>query len=190
MIVDSPDQVLWRYLALKEQLGSPATRSPVIDRGLVFGDECVHCSADVEDAKLEERDKKTGASRWVCSRCHAAWPVDVAFLLRNEFQSSRRPNGASAEKLSQLATLGSVLDGLLLREQRIYLLLYLYEGVGSYDDVAAEANKRWPTFHPPYGTRGPRPQRWTEWAVRKVVTEARKRVMENVRSRAIGPRYA
>lgn len=181
-MISSPDQVLWAYLELRQRLGSPTARDAVIDRGLVFGDFCSNaaCKAPKELAKLEERDPKSKASRWICSECAAAWPVDLAFLLRNEFQSSPRGD-AGADLYAQMATYGTMLSRLPLREQRIYLLLYLYEGVGAYRDVADAANRRFPRTAPPHGQRGPRQNHWTEWTVRRCITAARRRLNDQLR---------
>ena len=115
-MISSPDQVLWLYLELRQKLGSPAARDTVAERGLVFGDFCgsKECKAPKESARLEERDPKSGASRWICQECGAAWPVDLAFLLRNEFQSSPRGD-AGAELYAQMATYGGMLSRLPLR---------------------------------------------------------------------------
>lgn len=184
MVITSPDQLLWRYLELRQKLGAPAARQTVVDRGLVFGDRCSQCKAPEADARLEERDEKAEASRWICSKCQAVWPVDLAFLLRNEFQSTPKPD-AAADLYSLLGTYSMILSALPLREQRVYLLLYLYENVGGYDQVAKEANRRWPRSSPPYGTRGPRPDGWTEWTVRRCVTDARRRINGELRARQL-----
>lgn len=186
MVISSPDEVLWRYLELRQKLGAPAARHTVVDRGLVFGDRCAQCKAPEADARLEERDERAKASRWVCSKCAAVWPVDLAFLLRNEFQSTPKPD-AAADLYSLLGTYSQILSGLTLREQRVYLLLYLYENVGAYDQVAREANKRWPRSNPPTGSRGPRPNVWTEWGVRRCVTGARRRINDDLRARRLKP---
>ncbi len=186
-IVTNPDSVLWRYMQLRQRLGSPSARSPIVDRGLVFGDKCPECKA--KDSRLEQLDEKSGASRWVCGAegCGQPWPVDVAFLLRNEFSSSRRPD-ASSDLYADLGTYSKILDRLLLREKRIYLLLYLYEDVGGYEKVAFEANQRWPSFRPPYGTRGPKPARWSKWTVQRVITDGRRRIRDDLRARGLAPR--
>ncbi len=187
MVVGSPDEVLWRYLALRERLGTPRTWRPVIDRGLVFGDSCLTCGASAKEARLEERDDRSGASRWVCAKdgCGAAWPVDLKFLLRYDPKSSPRPDG-EVELFARLADLAKILDALLLREQRIYLLLYLYEGAGGFEEVARAANERWPTFRPPGGSRGPKPSTWSKHTVRQVVTAARSRINAELRQRGMG----
>ena len=184
MFIDSPDEVLWRYLELRQKLGSPAARNTVAERGLVFGDECAECEAPEKGARLEQHCEKTRASRWVCSACDAPWPVDVAFLLRNEFQSAPRP-GVQMELYALLGTYSQILSGLPLREQRCYLLLYLYENVGDYLAVADEMRRRWPRSHPPNGRHGPSPGGWTEWAVRRTVTDARKRINADLRARGL-----
>lgn len=187
VVVQSPDEVLWRYLALRQKLGAPAARQVVVDRGLVFGDECDNCKAPSKEARLEEWDEKTRASRWMCTECDRPWPVDLKFLLRNEFQSSRRPSQGE-ELHALLATYSKILSRLLLREQRIYLLLYLYENVGGYEEVAKEANQRWPNFKPPYGNRGPKPNGWTKHTVNRVVVDARRRLNDELRVRHMKPR--
>ncbi len=189
LIVESPDDVLWRYLALRQKIGAPSARNAVVDKGLVFGDECVACGESLEVARVEERDEKTKASRWVCSVCDAVWPVDLKFLLRNEFDSSPRP-GVGEELYALLGTYSTILSRLLLREQRIYLLLYLYENVGGYEEVARVANERWPRFRPPYGQRGPRPNGWTKWTVGRCVVDARRRINDELRTRSMKPRVA
>lgn len=191
MFVGSPDDVLWRYLALRERLSAPASRLTVVDQGLVFGDVCANkkCRASSDDARLEEQDARSGASRWMCNACGTVWPVDLAFLLRNEFQTTPRPD-ASADLYARLGDYARILTRLLLREQRIYLLLYLYEGVGGYEEVAKAANTRWPTFRPPYGNRGPRPSYWTKHSVSRVVTDARKRINGELRHSGMRPRTA
>ncbi len=187
-VVTNPDSVLWRYLQLRQRLGSPSARNPVVDRGLVFGDHCLKCGARNEEARLEEIDQRSGASRWICGveGCREPWPVDLGFLLRNDFQSTPRPD-ASADLYADLGTYALILGKLLLREQRIYLLLYQYEDL-CLESVADEANARWPTFHPPYGSRGPRPTRWSRWTVQRVVTDARRRLNDELRVRGLKPR--
>lgn len=189
MFVSSPDDVLWRYLALRERIASASGRQPIAEKGLVFADKCPRCKATEKDARLEEIDERTNASRWICIECEAAWPVEVAFLLRNEFQSSPKPD-AAADLYAELATWHQILSKLLLREQRIYLLLYLYENVGGYGEVALEANRRWPGSRPPHGQRGPRPAIWTPWTVQRVVVDARRRLNEELRHRGFRGRYA
>lgn len=181
MNIGSPDEVLWRYLELKEKLGAPAGRNVIAERGLVFGDRCEQCG---ESEFHEEHSEKTRAVRYMCSKCHAVWPVDIAFLLRNEFQSSRRGD-VGGELFALMATYGSILASLPLREQRVYLLLYLYENVGAYDLVAREASKRWPRSIPPWGGRGPRPSQWSEWGVRRVIADARRRINGELRARGL-----
>ncbi len=182
-MIGSPDELLWRYLDLRRRLTSPGVRSPVAERGLVFGAKCDAC-AQVGASRLEEYCKQTSASRWVCSECNAPWPVDVQFLLRNEFQSSPRP-GQAWNDLAALGTYSQILSRLPLREQRCYLLLYLYENIGDYADVALEMNRRWPRSNPPTGRFGPSPKHWTEWTVRRTVTDARKRINEDLRARGL-----
>ena len=189
MFVKSPDEVLWRYLALRERIASASGRQPIAEKGLVFADKCPACGVLEADARMEEHDDRTGASRWVCIECEAAWPVEVAFLLRNEFQSSPKPD-AAADLYAELATYHQILTKLLLREQRIYLLLYLYEDVGGYREVALEANRRWPTFRPPHGSRGPRPSIWSSWTVQRVVVDARRRLNDELRHRGLRGRFA
>lgn len=178
MQIGSPDEVLWRYLELKEKLGAPAGRNAIAERGLVFGDRCGECG---ESMFHEEHSEKTKAVRYMCSKCNAPWPVDVAFLLRNEFQSSRRGDVAG-DLYALMATYSSILSKLQLREKRVYLLLYLYENVGGYDLVAKEATKRWPRSVPPTGGRGPRANGWSEWSVRRVVTDARRRINDELQA--------
>lgn len=184
MKIGSPDEVLWRYLELKRRLSAPASRQSLIaDRGLVFGDKCKTCAGETFH---EERSEKSLAIRYICSNeeCAKPWPVDLAFLLRNEFQSTRRSNGA-AELFALMATYSQILKCLPLRDQRIYLLLYLYEGLGGYDQVAREATMRWPRSVPPWGGRGPRPTSWSAWGVRRVVHDARRRINDELRVRGI-----
>lgn len=189
MFVSSPDDVLWRYLSLRERIASASGRQPIADKGLVWADKCPACGALDHDARMEEIDDRTSASRWVCVECLGAWPVEIAFLLRNEFQSTPKPDAAQ-DLYAELATYHQILTKLLLREQRIYLLLYLYENVGGYREVALEATRRWPTFRPPHGQRGPRPATWTPWTVQRVVVDARRRVNEELRHRGLRGRYA
>lgn len=177
-------------MQLRQRLGSPSARHPVVDQGIVFGDKCDRCKAT--ETCLEQLDERSGASRWVCGAegCGEPWPVDVKFLLRNEFQATRRPD-ASADLYADLGTYSQILGKLLLREQRIYLLLYLYEDVGGYEEVAFEANQRWPAFHPPMrGTRGPKAERWSRWTVNRVVVDARRRINDELRVRGLKPRTA
>lgn len=184
MVIRTPDEVLWRYLELRQKLGAPSARDTVAERGLVFGEKCPECDAPERLARLEQLNPKTGASRWTCSTCNALWPVDVAFLLRNEFQSTPRPD-ASGDLYALLGTYSQILGKLPLREQRCYLLLYLYENVGDYEAVAVEMNRRWPRSRPPNGAHGPSPRGWTEWAVRRTVTDARKRINSDLRARGL-----
>jgi hypothetical protein len=181
VIIGSPDAVLWRYLELKEKLGAPAGRNAIAERGLVFGDRCASCAGTVFH---EEHSERTKAIRYVCSGCEASWPVDVAFLLRNEFQSSRHGD-IGGDLRALMADYGAILSKLQLREKRIYLLLYLYENVGCYESVAKEATKRWPRSIPPWGGRGPRPGGWTEWGVRRVVTDARRAINDELQARGM-----
>lgn len=184
MKIGSPDEVFWRYLELKQRLGAPASRSSLIaDRGFVFGEKCGRCGGK---SFHEEHSAKSQAIRYACSDpdCGAAWPVDVAFLLRNEFQNTRRPDGAG-DLFALMATYSQILRCLPLREQRVYLLLYLYEDLGGYDDVAREASRRWPRSIPPWGGRGPRPREWSSWGVRRVVNDARRRINDELRVRGI-----
>lgn len=182
--IGSPDEVFWRYLELKRRLSAPASRQSLIaERGLVFGDKCRSCKGDTFH---EERSEKSPAIRYVCSNdeCGKAWPVDLAFLLRNEFQNTRRTDGVG-DLFALMATYSQILNCLPLREQRIYLLLYLYEGLGGYDQVAVEATRRWPRSVPPWGGRGQRPTAWSAWGVRRAVTDARRRINEELRMRGI-----
>jgi transposase-like protein len=189
VFVKSPDDILWRYLSLRERIASASGRQPVAEKGLVFAEKCPGCKALDREARMEEQDKRTGASRWVCIECEAAWPVEVAFLLRNEFQSTPKVD-AAADLYAELATYYQMLSKLLLREQRIYLLLYLYENVGGYREVALESNRRWPTFRPPHGSRGPRPATWSSWTVQRVIVDARRRLNDELRHRGLRGRYA
>jgi hypothetical protein len=56
--------------------------------------------------------------------------------------------------------------------------------------VAQEANRRWPTFRPPYGSRGPRPAGWTKHSVSRVITDARRRINHELRTRGMRGRFA
>ena len=181
--------MLWRYLELRESLGSPATgREPVADRGLVFDETCPNCHETDGDSRVEERDEKSGASRWICGGCGRAWPVALKSLLWSDFQSSKRgdPRG---DLYADLGTYYQILSRLLLREQRIYLLLHLFEG-RSYEEAALEANRRWPGAKPPHGQRGPRPVGWSRWTVQTTVVAARRRVNDELRARQMLPRFA
>ena len=192
MVVRSPDEVLWRWLELREQLANPSARITVAEKGLVFPEKCPVCKALGVDARREDYDDVRKVSRWLCAKCEetgrvTVWPVDVAFLLRNEFDHTPVPDGA-AELYATMATYGKILSGLSLREQRIYLLLYLYENVGAYDQVAVEASRRWPRSRPPTGSRGHRPDRWSEWTVRRCIIDARRRINDELRVRGMKPR--
>ena len=189
MVVRSPDEVLWRWLELREQLSSASARVTVAEKGLVFADKCPTCKATSDDARLEEYDDVRKVSRWVCYACGESgrvtvWPVDVAFLLRSEFDHTPVRDGA-ADLYATMATFGKILSVLTLREQRIYLLLYLYENIGAYDQVAVEAGRRWPRSRPPVGTRGSRPDRWSEWTVRRCINDARRRITDELRVRGL-----
>lgn len=175
----SPDDVLWRFLRLRERLGAPRRAHRVIDRGLVFGDRCQDCGASAETAWFDEyiRDPRTGVPGWryLCAECGQPWPVDVAFLLRNTIQSSGRSGGLDSQ-MNTLALYSSLLSVLDLRQQRVYLLLYLYENIGSYAAVADEMNKRFPRSSPPQSARGPRAGGWSEWSVRQTINGARQKL--------------
>lgn len=188
MIVGDPDSVLWRYLELRGKLESGSPRDLVAERGLVFDELCGNCKASDADARIEERDEKSKASRWICSECDRAWPVELKSLLWNDFQSSpvADPTG---DIRADLGTYYQILSRLLLREQRIYLLLVLFER-RSYEEAAAEANRRWPQFRPPYGQRGPRPTVWSKWTIQRVVVDGRRRVNDELRARGLKPRFA
>ena len=172
----SPDRLFWEYLRLREKLHSPAVRNSVAGTGLVFGDYCKECRAPGHLARLEETCERTGASRYRCAKCQAIWPVDVAFLLRNEFQAT--PRLQSADLYAKLGTYARILNRLTIRERRVYLLLFLYESVGGYEEVAKEMNRRFPRSAPPSGARGPKPGEWSVWAVRRTVNDARRRLRD------------
>lgn len=163
-----PDDVLERWLRLREELGSPRASSLVAEKGLLFSLVCTRCGADGSH-RAEEREKRTGASRWVCSHCSAPWNVAQGFLLQNEFDSHPRPGRLDA-RFAELGTYAKILSDLSQAQQRIYLLLYLHENVGSYQDAADEANRRWPNMRPR------NTDRWTEWTVRKIVADSRRRI--------------
>lgn len=188
MVVRSPDEVFWRYLELRETLDSPTAREPVADQGLVFDEKCPHCGEPESDSRVEERDERSRASRWLCGGCGRPWPVELKSLLWCDFQSSKvgDPRG---DLYADLGTYYQILSKLLLREQRIYLLLHLFEG-RSYEETALEANRRWPTFHPPHGQRGPRPNIWSRWTIQRTVVDSRRRVNDELRARHMAPRYA
>lgn len=177
------DRIFWEYLRLREKLASPAPRQTVAETGLVFGQHCKECRAPVREACLEERCRKTGASRYRCTHCQAIWPVDVAFLLRNEFQDSRTSN--ATDLYHRLALYSRLLNTLTVRERRVYLLLFLYEGLSSYEEVAKEMQRRFPRSLPPSGARGPRPAAWSEWAVRRTIHDARRRLRDNAQAHAV-----
>ena len=182
--------MLFRYLELRERLESASPRSPIADKGLVFEPICgnPNCKALDADARLEEIDERSKASRWLCVECGAAWPVELKWLLWNDFQSTpvRDPTG---DLRADLGTYYQILSRLLLREQRIYLLLVLFER-RSYEDAAIEANRRWGNFRPPHGQRGPRPERWSKWTIQRVVMDGRRRVSHELRARGLKPRFA
>ena len=181
MKIANPDQVLWRYLELQRRLGAVPSKPLVAMRGLTFGQRCAQCRTDSDSARLEEHDPERGASRWVCSACGAAWPVNLQFLMRG-FHA--RPSDQRATLLAELATLRTVLEQLGRIEQIVYLLLTLYENRG-LDEAAAEMNQRFRALRPPHGQRGPRPEAWTPWAVRRCVGEARTRVRLELRERGL-----
>lgn len=180
--LDAPDELLWAYLELRERLAQPASRSPVADSGRVYARHCSQCDAPAVEALLEERSDRKSTYVYRCRACQALWPVDTAFLLKSEVQMPRS-NGAVVV-WRNLALYERVLASLPLDEQRAYLLLYLYEGVGSYTDVAAEMRRRWPTSVPPSGRAGPRVRGWTEWAVRQAVNSARRKIRTSAMAHA------
>lgn len=190
LLISNPDSVLFRYLELRERLESASPREPVAERGLVFAEVCGNekCAAPSVDARVEEIDDRSKASRWICAECDKPWPVELKSLLWSDFQSSpvRDPTG---DLRADLGTFYQILSRLLLREQRIYLLLVLFEG-RSYEEAATEANRRWTNFRPPHGQRGPRPARWSKWTIQRVVVDGRRRVNHELRARGFKPRFA
>lgn len=184
MKIANPDDVLWRYLELQRRLGAVPSKPLVGSRGLTFGHQCAQCRADSESACLEEHDTARGASRWICARCGAAWPVNVQFLMRGFHARSRDGRG---DMLADLATLRRVLEQLGRHEQIVYLLLTLYENRAP-EDAAAEMNRRYRAIRPRHGQRGPRPEEWTPWTVRRCVGDARTQLRIELRERNLLPR--
>lgn len=172
-----PDEVLERWLTLREQLGSPGSSSLVVDKGLLFSLVCGRCGADATQ-RAEERHHKTGASRWICARCKAPWNVTQGFLLANEFDSHPRA-GAHDARYAELGTYAKILAELSVAQQRVYLLLYLHEAVGNYQAVADETNRRWPTMRPK------NTDRWTEWTVRRVISDSRRKILHGLHARNV-----
>jgi hypothetical protein len=165
-----PDSVFWRWLELRCRLASAPGHRIVVDRGNWYAPECPACG---KSRRIEAMDE-VGRSAWMCRDCGTPWPVDVGFLLANEYQRSLR--GELAElPFVEMTTLESVLRDLSLWQQRIYLQLYLYEDVGSYADVAREAARRWPRVRRP----------WSEWRTGAIVRAARDRVMASLARRAL-----
>ena len=175
-----PDDVLWRYLSLREQLDSVPSRSMIVGKGLAFGERCKNCRAPETEARLERHDPESGASRWNCSDCGIAWPVNVAFLLRGGVQE-RRVSGHT-DHLAELADLSKILSKLDKREQIIFLLLYQYEGLRAYAGIADALRARYPALTVPPGARGPRARAWSEWTVRRVVQNARSKIQRELRA--------
>ena len=167
-----PDAVLERYLELRERLESAPSQALQTERGLLFANACRQCRKT--DTRTEHRSEKSPAVSWRCSHCSAVWPVEVGFLLRNEFRGGRRPEYDRG--VVEMAALGAMLGRLSLQEKRVYLVLNLYEDVGSYGDVAVEAARRWPRMKPEqHGNTARRPE-WSEWTVRRTCDSARRKL--------------
>jgi len=181
----SAETVLWRCLALQQRLESIPSRPLAHARGLQFGARCIACRRPAEEARLEEYDAERRASRWLCMHCGCAWPVNVAFLLRGGLHETRR--SGRADELAELATLRAILERLTARQQVTYLLLYQYENIRDFDLLAAALRSRFPRMAVPHGSRGPRPEQWSAWAARTVVTESRARITAEIRARGLAP---
>lgn len=186
-MIRQPDDVLGRYLELKALHGAPRSQDLVAERGLMFAERCRKCGRKGDDVRTEEREAKTGASSWRCAHCSAVWPVEVGFLLRNEYRGGpRRSHDAG---LVELSALGKLLGRLSLQEKRVYLVLYLFEDVGGYAEVAAETARRWPRMKPKRVGNTAKPAVWSEWQVRQTVMAARRKLLPAI-GRRVGPRRA
>lgn len=175
----SPDDVLWRYLELRERLGSAPAHRLVAETGLLFDHRCPRCGAGSAARILVEKRlaHQVRGAAYRCTACQGSWPVHVGFLLRNEvggWRSLRRRGGLEAG-LTELAGYGLALSRLSMRERRIYLELYVFGQRGCYAAVAYEANRRWPRMKPLRDGRTAGP-RWTEWHVRVVCESARRKI--------------
>lgn len=174
-----PDEVPWRYLELRERLGSAPAHQLVSETGLLFDPRCPRCGAGPGARVLVEKRlaHQVRGAAYRCNNCQASWPVHLGFLLRNEvggWRSLRRRGGLEAA-LAELAGYGIALSRLSMRERRVYVALYVLEQRGCYAAVAHEANRRWPRMKPLRDGRTAG-SRWTEWHVRAVCDSARQKI--------------
>lgn len=167
--VSGPDAVFWRWLELQQRLRSTGGSHRIVDQGLIFGPRCLNCRGE----EMDERSSGAGSAAWFCAGCGSPWPIDIGHLLSHELRHSRRPGQSDLREAA--ADLSIALASLVQREQRAYLLLYLYENVGSYDVVAREMSKRFPRSKPP-GNGG----QWTEWSARRVISTARSKIVQSM----------
>lgn len=171
------DDFLWRWLELRESLESPAGADLVADTGLIFDTCCRKCSRPNTCEQFERRvrgSEKTVTS-YRCSVCQAPWPVEIAFLLRNEFSKTPHPPGIERQ-LVELATYSRLFSRLSMREVRAYLILFLFDGIRDYRELAEAIRERWPTMRPMNGSRAVGD--WTEWTARKTVSSARHKLRD------------
>lgn len=176
LVIETPDDVLWRWLELRAELSSPPGCDLVADTGLGFADACPRCG--LADSLTEHSKKGPGgktATAYRCGACQAPWPVEIRFLLRNEFFSSPRP-AAIEPQLIELGRLAAILSKLTMREQRVYLALYVFEGIRNLEELAKQAGERWPSMRPLNSGRAR--GGWSEWAARKTVESARRKIRD------------
>jgi hypothetical protein len=155
-----PDHVLPTWLALRQRLSSPAAQDPVVERGFHHEPICEFCdSTHRAESYVEEEGLATPF--WTCADCGKPWTSRPTVLIRGDFAERSRVRGGRV--FDVLATYGAALSRLTLWQRRLYLLLYLFEDVGGYGDVALAATRRWKRTE----------RQWSEWKARTLIAESR-----------------
>jgi hypothetical protein len=197
----TPDAVFYRWWELRAELEAPP---PQIGRwtgslGIRPSPHCARCGADAttwrEDplGPLVGEEPPNGSSpdpreepialpvlRAHCRRCGGVWILELAPVL------TPAASAPLTDRISELRTLGTVLELLEERHRRIYLQLYLLEKIGDHETVAETANARWPLMHPPVrGLTGPRAREWSRHTVGLLIREARGRITDAMMDRGL-----
>lgn len=158
------DDILFEFLEGVQRIQAPGAGRLIDDQGLTFAKacECGSTERDFAAIKLEEAPD-VEIERWVCSVCDALWVFNHGVIAVNEVKVPKS-GGAFEHQLDELRLFQDALNQLTLWQSRLYLQLWLWEGNHDRREVAKLANRRWRTTQ------------WSEWKVRRTISDAQKAV--------------
>ena len=125
----SPDELMYRYIEKREQLGSAKTLSIKRAEGYKFAAKCVNAELKRKPCKSTVWAERLDGSGFVCFRCGAPWKATKGQIMPAEIDCTPRP-GRAEDPFVELVTLERLLAKLTIWERRVwydYLLADLSE---------------------------------------------------------------